>query len=197
MRGISLSFGMIFLLALAASTPANADAKHDAALCKSVASGTAASIARLLKKGADVNANCDGDTPLMDAVQYGNDAVIKALLEGKADVTRRDKDGWTALYWARSVHAADLLVRHGADVNAGDHENNTPLMAATMVASLPLVQLLLDHNADVSARLDNGNNALGIAINLQDAVSAALEPARVPSARAIEALLRAHGATPP
>ena len=53
----------------------------------------------------------------------------------------------TPLHWAQNV--AKLLLNHGADVDAREHYEFTPLHRAKNEA---LVKLLLDHGADVRVR---------------------------------------------
>jgi hypothetical protein len=69
-------------------------------------------------KGACTNLHYNGSwTALIRASVNGHEAVARLLLERGADVTLRDSDGRTALYWARfRNHAAvvALLEAHGA-----------------------------------------------------------------------------------
>jgi len=56
----------------------------------------------LLDAGADVNIPDKlGYTPLMKAAYYGNYDIVSGLVNHDADLTRVDKDGKTALDFAR------------------------------------------------------------------------------------------------
>jgi ankyrin repeat protein len=69
-------------------------------------------------KGADINLQDDyGWAPLMRACYSGHEAVARLLLERGANVALQDKNGRTALYYARSHKNAfivALLEAHGA-----------------------------------------------------------------------------------
>ena len=51
----------------------------------------------------------DGRTALHNAAYYGRLAIATRLLEGGADLTLRDKDGETALDWARSNGKSEVV----------------------------------------------------------------------------------------
>jgi len=56
--------------------------------------------------------------------------------------------------WAKYEQMIDLLISHGADINARDGGGNTPLFAAVENGSAELVELLIKKGADVNARND-------------------------------------------
>jgi ankyrin repeat protein len=88
------------------------------------AAGNPAFVTRLLEKGADPNAESEtGVTPLMEAARSGNVAAVRALIAGGAKVNVSERD------------------RH-----------QTPLMWAVARRHPAVVQLLLEHDADVHAR---------------------------------------------
>ena len=45
-----------------------------------------------------------------------------------------------------------ILIKHGADVNAQNETNLTPLHRASLLGNIQIVQLLIDHGADVTAK---------------------------------------------
>lgn len=77
----------------------------------------------LIKKGADVNKNCDGVFPLIQAAQcevYDNEDLIDLLISNGADVNTADFSGHTALTAAclnNCGKVINLLIRKGADIN--------------------------------------------------------------------------------
>ena len=122
----------------------------------------------LLKAGAAPDAPWDnGITMLM----FGDVVTGKALLAHGANVHARDANGWTVLHWARTSEKVDLLVAHGADVNAratpkSEEENaraSTPLQSKLLVGSphdMAVAAALLRHGADPKIKDGAGRNTL-------------------------------------
>jgi ankyrin repeat protein len=122
-----------------------------------------------------------GDTALQSASFWGYDAIVKLLLESGADVNAQGGQLHTALHAASlagNEAVVRLLLNHGADVNAKGGIYHTALQAAAMensdVATIRLeeeadiiaqggmkylnkheevVRLLLEHGADINARI--------------------------------------------
>jgi uncharacterized protein len=100
----------------------------------------------------------------MAAVLYADAKCVKLLLDHGADPNAANKVGATALMWAvPDVAKVNLLIASGADVNA--RPKNTQRMPLLIAASYPqsvaVLQLLLDHGADIHARDRVGMHALG------------------------------------
>ncbi len=120
----------------------------------------------LLDKGADVNKqNEDGETPLKEILNspiYENDPqeqkrqteVVNMLLNKGADVKLKNKYGNTVLMAASNGDVAKLLIEAGAEVNASNSYGLTALMAAAESANAEVVKVLLDADADVTAKKD-------------------------------------------
>ncbi len=92
----------------------------------------------------------EGSTPFMYAVLYSSPATLERLIRLGADPNQRNDAGATALMWAAvDLAKTQVLLAHGADVNACSDDARTPLMAA---ASHPggaaVVKLLLAHGAN-------------------------------------------------
>src|ERR1700724_3603092 len=165
-------FAVVFCLA-AASTAVAADDS----LAGLIQAGNRDAALKKIAAGADVNAaQGDGTTPLHWAVYKIDADVVRALLEhgAKPDVINSygssplaaaatgsnaevpNQEGQTALMLAAragSVEVADLLVRHGANVNAREKwRGQTALMWAVDARSAELTRFLIAHKADIDAR---------------------------------------------
>jgi uncharacterized protein len=117
----------------------------------------------LLKAGADVNeamqpkrssgrAPARGTSPLILAVENGHFELAVALLEAGADPNDQ-RSGFTALHtltWVRKP-------------NRGDEESGDPApIGSGILSSLQLVEKLVEHGADVNARLKRGASGRGV-----------------------------------
>ena len=112
----------------------------------------------LLAHGADANAtNKFQRTPLCSAYHGGGHLdVMRLLLDNGAEVDVYYDSAGLLMHEA-SRHASgqavvQLLLQYKADVNARNHENETPLHHASRHGGADVVQLLLEHKADVKAR---------------------------------------------
>jgi ankyrin repeat protein len=76
-----------------------------------------------------------GRTPLHLAAGFRQRAVAELLLAHGADVNAKDNDGGTPLSSAGSKDVTELLLAHGADVNAKDNDGWTPLHRASSASS--------------------------------------------------------------
>jgi ankyrin repeat protein len=170
--------GLLILLA----GPAFADPALDKSLCDSVEKGTPDAIASLVQQGANVNVICDSwqATPLENAAYYDNIANMTALIDAGADV-----DAWsagdaccqqTALGYANSVAAVQLLIAHHANVEARrPSDGYTPLIWLSMGASMAdtdedaashadIAAVLIDAGAGVNDAGNDGGRALLMSI---------------------------------
>ncbi|XP_066496943.1 histone-lysine N-methyltransferase EHMT1-like [Tiliqua scincoides] len=78
----------------------------------------------------------------------------------------QDAGGRTPLFWAteyRHVDLVELLLTHGADVAARDHEGNTCLHWAASVGSAPITRRLLEAGAEADMQNDRGDSPLHLA----------------------------------
>jgi ankyrin repeat protein len=119
----------------------------------------------LIDHGADVNARSAlGETPLMLAARPVNShRAVKLLLEHGADAKATNNWGATTLMAAAAggdVETAQLLIKHGAKVNAMPIPDQvsfvfngarSPLMWAAYRGDLPMVKALLAGGADINA----------------------------------------------
>jgi ankyrin repeat protein len=131
-----------------------------------------------VEKGVDVNAATKGgSTPLQSAAGAGNLAMVKLLLAKGADANAATTEGGkvrkgpialnhlTALSLAAPYGTPELLrtlIDAGAQVNAKDIRDMTPLMLAVSseTQNPEVVRLLLAKGADVKAKSNLGETAL-------------------------------------
>ena len=134
-------------------------------LFNAIQKSDAPAVRRLLDRGLDANARDADDTPaLMAAVLFADASCVKLMLDHGADPNATDKSGATALMWAvPDIAKTKLLIASGADVNATSKNlGRTPLLiAASYPGSVAVLQLLLDHGANIHAKDRRGMHALG------------------------------------
>ena len=156
----------------------------------------------LLKHGAEINAVLkttllrrhhstgdgslgEGTTPLMRAARFGDAAAMRVLIEAGADVSKRQRNGNTALLFASGVGfqigdggfartdkgseedaiaAIKLFLDAGADVNQATTSGDTPLHAAAARDGGQIVRYLVSRGANLDARDKSGRTALDVAL---------------------------------
>ncbi|MBI5387647.1 MAG: ankyrin repeat domain-containing protein [Verrucomicrobia bacterium] len=121
----------------------------------------------LLAAGAKVNVkSSDGYSPLHYAVFSRSLPFVQAVLAHSPDTEIRDRQGYTPL--TRAVEAGDVsiceaLLKAGANPKATDRgDGMTPLFRAAGKLNKSLVQLLLDHKADVNHVDQKGRTVLDL-----------------------------------
>ncbi|XP_044726615.1 serine/threonine-protein phosphatase 6 regulatory ankyrin repeat subunit B-like [Chrysoperla carnea] len=118
----------------------------------------------LLTSGSEVNSyQNSSNTPLHFAVKNGDiddqEEIIELLLKHKADVNAEDEDRITPLFHAienKNLKITKLLLDNGANVK----DYPELLNIAVKRGCTEIVELLLQHNADVNATDENGYTAL-------------------------------------
>lgn len=104
------------------------------------------------KKTALNAININRETPLMYLAVQGQTKRAQDLIRRGAMVNRL---GWTPLQYAAStgqVETAKMLIANKAIINAPASDGTTALMMAAHSGSTAMVQLLLDHGAEVTTR---------------------------------------------
>ena len=162
-------------------------------LMSAARSGSVDAVRMLLDRGADVNARerYKGQTALMWAAAERHAPVVKLLLERGADWKIRSFDretrppklsaassispiprgSFTALmFTAREgdIESARLMLDAGVDINHGDVDNVTPLVAAIMNKRYTLATFLIDRGADVNVVDAGGRTALYAMIDIRN-----------------------------
>src|SRR5262245_2137058 len=129
--------------------------------------------ALLIRAGANVETpNHYGITPLVLAASNGNAAIIDQVVKAGADPNRSVRAGETPLMLASRTGKADAvtaLLNAGATVDAKETWNGqTALMWAAAAGHGAVVQVLIDHHADVHARSNAGTTPLVFAVRRGD-----------------------------
>ncbi len=138
----------------------------------------------LLAHGADAKArDLTGKSAMVYAAGRGFDDIVTRLLDAGVDAKERYGNDLTALMWAaghdegvgaESVgRVVDLLIAHGAALDAADNRGRTALMIAAAAGDAAVVDLLLARGADRAMKDKAGKTALDLAAN--DEVRARLQ----------------------
>jgi len=121
----------------------------------------------LIGKGADLEQkdDTDGATALAVAVYRDQAAVMKLLIDAGADVNTQTKQGFTPLSLAAEKGNADLiklLLKKGANVGIKNFvSGQDALWISSLFGHVDIMQLLIDHSADINTQDINGNLAWG------------------------------------
>ena len=122
---------------------------------------------QLLKAGANADSKDSYEnTPLSMACEHGSTRMIKLLIEKGVDLEMRaGGTRGTALHKAANwgyLNCVDLLLETGADKDARDIMNRTPLMLACIHAPAAegIIKKLLEFGSDVNALSNDSKTAL-------------------------------------
>ncbi|XP_069695751.1 fibronectin type 3 and ankyrin repeat domains protein 1-like isoform X2 [Periplaneta americana] len=122
-------------------------------LMQAAARGDPQMVNLMLSAGADVNVTSvgSGRTALMIACFRGDTDIARQLRERGARWDIRDRSGCTALHYAvdgSQTETLDLALEEGADIEARDVEEWTPLMRGVVLESaVPILKKLLESGA--------------------------------------------------
>lgn len=109
----------------------------------------------LLKYGLDINTivpepkrqwrtSHDDKSPLMYATSTGKIEIVKLLLENGADINLKDKEGRTALSFAKEPEVAKLLMAKGAIGGFGGNDGKKGLFDAILRGRADVIATILD-----------------------------------------------------
>ncbi|AFM25094.1 ankyrin repeat domain-containing protein [Desulfomonile tiedjei] len=135
-------------------------------------------VAAILRKKANPNAKFqNGFTPLMMAIEKRNPEIVEKLIANGANVNDRIASGTAlnhlaqsaaknSLYWDTYRIIAEILIRHGADINSRTGSGQTPLIQVCSDGdNVALAKLLIAQGAQIDAQDRKGNDALSQACN--------------------------------
>jgi len=143
-------------------------------------------VAYLLDNGANVNARTNmGRTALHEAASFGRLRIAELLIEhGAAVNTKTTAYGGTPLHWASSSREPELVklfISNGANIDAVNNDNETPLWQAVKWRLEPqvcsrwtgfieffeeyeaIISELVAHGADINVQSKDGRSPLMIA----------------------------------
>ena len=125
------------------------------------AMGNFAGFKKLLELGADPNVvYADGNSVMLAAVTVKDRRILQAALEhgGNPNLPAGDSTGRTPIFDAMStgIDMVDLLLKHGADINARNKLSNTPILTAAGRGDFEIVYHLLERGADYTLKDRNG-----------------------------------------
>ena len=110
----------------------------------------------------------DGFTALGLASFFGHLSLVKLLLNKGANpnIAANNQFKVAPIHSACAISAfdiAELLIKHGADVNAKQMQGVTPLHSAAHNGHTKLSKLLIDNGANINAKMDNMQTPLFMA----------------------------------
>ena len=103
----------------------------------------------------------------LDAAHFNDVHEVVDMLRAGVPIDSRDKDGYTALYWAVFSNHTEIvheLLKKGADVNVQNRYHWTPLHAAAQEGNTDIMKDLLQNDADPSILNSKGQTALDVAL---------------------------------
>lgn len=142
----------------------------DTVLHLATTAGCVENVALLVEANADIHLrNHRGHTALHLAARSHSLECVEILLNNGADPNVEDNDGRTPLHLSlgKSIVTDDiteLLVSRKADVNKADKYGYTPLHIAASNELSQCVNILIKHEADLTAKTKGGTSALSIVL---------------------------------
>lgn len=135
----------------------------------------------LLDNGANINhRNTKGETSLMlshrdtlyKSVYYQD--IIELLVIRGANFDICDNNGNTVFHQNFILEDPSLLIKNLKNINVKNQEGETPLMRAVLCGNHNLIELLINHGADISLKDLKNKNAMYMANGNSDLISIAL-----------------------
>ena len=108
--------------------------------------------------------DCNGNTPLHTASENGYVGIVECLIAARADLNAQRNDGITPLLFAcarQQLKVVRILLEAGTDPDIPISSGGiTALHEAFLNNNIPLLKLLLQHNADPNYKDPNGRTVL-------------------------------------
>ena len=142
----------------------NSNFTLDTGLLELSQSGNNEAVQFLLDLGVNVNySSSEGKTALMFASEAGHEEVVQTLLLVKGNVNLQDNTGRTALMVSKTKEIFSLLLQSSADINILTHKGSTPLIIASVLGHISLVETLIrEHNNDPNLPNKEGYTAIPV-----------------------------------
>ncbi|OQY96546.1 MAG: hypothetical protein B6D37_01575 [Sphingobacteriales bacterium UTBCD1] len=132
--------------------------------------GDTETISQLLDKAPTLlnSFSPDGFTVLGLASFFGHLSLVKLLLNKGANpnIASNNQFKVAPIHSAcatTNLNIAELLIKHGADINAKQMKGVTPLHSTAHNGQTKLSKLLIDNGADINAKMDDGQTPLFMA----------------------------------
>lgn len=128
------------------------------------------------RRTGTIKRNAKGETQLHVACINGDIGTVERLLSSGHPTNVRDHCGWSPLHEAANhgyVDIAELLLRHGANVNdpgGMSCKGVTPLHDAACCGHFSMIQLLIQHGANVKLKTHDGDTVLDCLDDWKDRV---------------------------
>lgn len=119
------------------------------------------------KKGNMDEAGLQGNTDLLLAAENGNAEEIQLLIAQGANPNQQNGFSFTPLFLATSNNhfaAVKALLENGANVNLPSFEGFVPLMWCACFGLDPILNLLLEHNADPLLAEKDNRSSIALAL---------------------------------
>lgn len=130
--------------------------------------GDIESLEQILSKGVSPQAELDGQKVLHVAVRQGNSDTVRFLIDNGASIDVLDGTaGESPVEIAVKkfhIDIVDLLLAHGADVNARGLGGKTALYGAARQHQIEIAHRLIAGGADVNLKTDSGDVPLHVAV---------------------------------
>ena len=127
-------------------------------------------VAKILENDPEIlnSFSADGFTALGLASFFGHLHLVKLLLDKGANpnIASNNQFKVAPIHSACAIsnlEITELLIQHGADVNAKQMQGVTPLHSAVHNGQTKLSKLLIDNGAEINAKTDNGETPLFMA----------------------------------